>query len=622
MISKPRSLRVPRNPIGLLILLAAFAAAAGCSTANTPGGDVVVNHVDASGNSVSGWVAPTGGSHANSATMNYIAKGGSSSCTECHGSDLAGGISRVSCFGNTAGCHHGPIAGWVAVSPATQNHGVSAKKAPGSSGFVSCRICHGSDYLGGGANISCFPCHGVGAPHPRKPWRAGAGSLYDHVTTDNANASVCYDCHAYTGSPNPRNPHVPPTPAPAGTAPGCFNGTMCHNQAGHPAGWAATAPAAQPHGVSAKKDGTGAAQGFPYCQTCHGANFAGGLVSVSCFTCHGVSAPHAPKPWLGPTYTHTTTVEAGNASVCYVCHAYTGSPNPRNPHVPPSPAPSGTAPGCFNGTMCHNEVGHAVPFNTTNHFSETSTTFAADCGGCHAVTGTSPNSSAPLCITCHTAGSPLAALNCTSCHANPPSGATTAYPNAAGAHATHIALNSTGTPVTCDTCHNGLGSGTLSHYNRANARTGKNALRVPPGDTAFSTTYNAKTGASSFDNSAALSCSNVSCHGGQATPNWQTGALDVNTQCTSCHEFGSAPGTPQYNSPYSGKHDINASHRNCTACHNTTTLSANHFTALGTTAMEGPASATIGGGATAISNGNYNAATKSCSPGCHGTETW
>ena len=623
MISKPRSLRVPRNPIGLLILLAAFAAAAGCSTANTPGGDVVVNHVDASGNSVSGWVAPTGGSHANSATMNYIANGGSSSCTECHGSDLAGGISRVSCFGNTAGCHHGPIAGWVATSPATQNHGVSAKKAPGSSGFVSCRICHGSDYLGGGANKPCFPCHGVGAPHPRKPWRAGAGSLYDHVTTDNANASVCYDCHAYTGSPNPRNPHVPPTPAPAGTAPGCFNGTMCHNQGGHPAGWAAASPAPQPHGDAAKKDGTVAAQGFPYCQTCHGANFAGGSVNVSCFTCHGVSAPHAPKPWLGPTYTHTTTVEAGNAAVCYTCHAYTGSPNPRNPHVPPTPAPSGTAAGCFNGTMCHNEASHAVPFNTTTHYSVTSGTFTANCGSCHAVTGTSPVTGAPLCTTCHTAGSPLAATNCTSCHVDPPSGGT--YPNVAGAHAVHLGLNTAGTPVTCDTCHDGLGTGTLNHYNRANGRAGAGG-RVPPGDAAFLATYSAKTGASSFDNSASLSCSNVSCHGGVArsggtpgTPlNWQTGSLAVNTQCTSCH----ASGTAQYNSYNSGKHDLHVVSEGfaCTECHNTTTLAANHFTALGTTTMEGPASATIGGTGTSVPI--WNPTTKSCDPSCHSAQIW
>jgi predicted CxxxxCH...CXXCH cytochrome family protein len=240
----------------------------------------------------------------------------------------------------------------------------------------------------------------------------------------------------------------------------------------------------------------------------------------------------------------------------------------------------------------------------------TAATFPANCGSCHAVTGTSPVSGAPLCTTCHAAGSPLTALNCTSCHASPPNGGTgAAYANIAGAHATHITLNGTGTPVTCNTCHNGLGSNTLNHYNRAKAR-------VAPGDAAFPATYNAQTGASSFDNSAALSCSNVSCHGGQATPNWQTGALDVNAQCTSCH----SQGTAQFNSYNSGDHGINSSHSNCTNCHNTTTLAVDHFTNLSTTAMEGPASATIGGAGTLIPAGNYNAG--SCTPSCHGNETW
>ena len=152
MIPKPRSLRVLRNPIGLLILLAAAAAAAGCTNSNTSGdvGGVIVNHVDASGNSIPGWLTPTGGTHANSATMNYIATGGSSSCTECHGSDLAGGISRVSCFANTAGCHHGPIPNWNTAAV----HGATAKLAPGSSGFASCQICHGNKN-----DVRCKQCH-------------------------------------------------------------------------------------------------------------------------------------------------------------------------------------------------------------------------------------------------------------------------------------------------------------------------------------------------------------------------------------------------------------------------------------------------------------------------------
>jgi predicted CxxxxCH...CXXCH cytochrome family protein len=171
----------------------------------------------------------------------------------------------------------------------------------------------------------------------------------------------------------------------------------------------------------------------------------------------------------------------------------------------------------------------------------------------------------------------------------------------------------------CDTCHNGLGSGTLNHYNSAKSRT-------PPGDAAFPATYAAQTGASAFDNSAALSCSNVSCHGGQATPNWQTGTLDVNTQCTICH----VSGTTQFNSYNSGDHVFHVnvfgtSAFTCNLCHNATALAVNHFTALATPAMEGPASATIGGGSTLIPAGNYDPATQSCSPNtgiCHGTRTW
>ena len=190
-----------------------------------------MNHVLPSGGSVPGWTIPTGGSlHASAATNEYVSNGRLVSCTECHGADLSGGISRVSCFGNPVGCHHGTIAGWAT----PQVHGAWAKRAPGDGSFFSCQICHGNNFSGGGAGVSCFTCHGVNAPHAPKPWR---GSPYTHTDTDTANATVCYRCHAYTGTANPNNPHVPPTPAPAGTAPGCFNGTMCHNQAGpHPVG--------------------------------------------------------------------------------------------------------------------------------------------------------------------------------------------------------------------------------------------------------------------------------------------------------------------------------------------------------------------------------------------------
>jgi predicted CxxxxCH...CXXCH cytochrome family protein len=178
-------------------------------------------------------------------------------------------------------------------------------------------------------------------------------------------------------------------------------------------------------------------------------------------------------------------------------------------------------------------------------------------------------------------------------------------------------LNGAGTPISCDTCHNGLGTNTLNHYNRAKAR-------VAPGDAALLATYNAKTVPFSFDNTA-LSCSNVSCHGGQSTPNWQTGTLDVNAQCVNCHVFGPSLGNPQFNSPYSGEHNINASHRICTACHNTTTLAVNHFTTLAdNTISPAVAAATVGGAGTLITTWTPGAGTSgTCNATCHpGNRSW
>jgi predicted CxxxxCH...CXXCH cytochrome family protein len=111
-------------------------------------------------------------------------------------------------------------------------------------------------------------------------------------------------------------------------------------------------------------------------------------------------------------------------------------------------------------------------------------------------------------------------------------------------------------------------------------------------------------GAFAYD-PVANTCSNVSCHGGQTTPSWASGSINVNTDCTRCHALGTA----QFNSFNSGRftdpnlgvinlHDfhINSVGVICIDCHNTTNLAFNHFTHLETQIMEGPASATIGGG--------------------------
>jgi predicted CxxxxCH...CXXCH cytochrome family protein len=227
------------------------------------------------------------------------------------------------------------------------------------------------------------------------------------------------------------------------------------------------------------------------------------------------------------------------------------------------------------------------------------------CTECHG-SDLSGGTSDVACSTCHVNGSPIENTNCTSCHGNPPSG--TVDPNRAGAHNSvtgHFNAQVT-LPDACNTCHNGAGSGTLKHDNGTV-------------DVSILASYNAKSGTAVHN--ADGTCSEVSCHGGQTTPVWNTGSINVKTQCTLCHVVGTSAGTPEYNSPWSGRHDLHVNTQGiaCTACHDTAKLAVNHFTTLDTPALEGPASATIGGQpntlVTDYTGGN-------CTNACHVTRSW
>ena len=374
------------------------------------------------------------------------------------------------------------------------------------------------------------------------------------------------------------------------------------------------------HGLTAKQD-------LKYCQGCHGTagttQFNGGAASTSCqtATCHPAAKAHptrwyqAPQSFPGYASSHR---DAGSLdAACAICHKVSG----------PGTGQDNTAPSCYsdtyNGVICHSGgpggPNHAVPFPGTAHTTANQTSFNGNCAPCHAVSGTSPVTSAPLCTACHKSATALPFANCTSCHAKPPSG--TAYPNIAGTHSRHDAL--AGVTGVCTSCHNNLDSGTTGHYNRANAVPGKDTLRVPPGDAAFLAVYNAKAGSASFDNTA-LTCANVSCHGGVSAPNWRTGTISGNTDagCLACHRLGTAAGTPENNSPFSGLHSFHLNpagtvKATCVECHNmanATTGAANHFKFLNTPQMEGPASQTVEPNSSAA---NYNATNQTCTVNCH-----
>lgn len=149
-------------------------------------------------------------------------------CRSCHGSTAdpaqAGGIAQVSCFT----CHPNGINhpdNWALPG---QHGRLGAQAAPNLAnpiamvGFAHCAKCHGTTYDKGLA-ISCLTCH-TKAPHPNTPWTGKTVGAPSHVQTEITNAPECAKCHL--GGKN--SLLKPLTTPPAGTAPGCFNETLCH----------------------------------------------------------------------------------------------------------------------------------------------------------------------------------------------------------------------------------------------------------------------------------------------------------------------------------------------------------------------------------------------------------
>ena len=415
-----------------------------CSKAN----DRASNIDPSTGKHPSGWaVADTGGKH----TAAFLSV--PSSCYECHGKDLTGGISKVSCFSSSRSgmnCHAGGPSGHPAGWASPDSHGVAAKALlAGVNGMPHCQICHGTDFSGGMAKKSCLNsagCHGVNvmAAHSPAPWRdiakTGARS---HASTDNSNAAACAVCHA-----NGANSSRKPSPAaPAGTPPDCFNNTLCHGVEGHATGWSAPTL----HGAAAKAAsggyGTSPVSSFASCAACHGANYDGGSAEQSCLNnsaCHGtnVAAPHPAAPWRssGGGVTHTDT-DTDNAGQCATCH--TGGAN--SSRKPRAGDPTGVT-GCFNNTLCHGTEGHQAGWSAASLHGaaakgtpSTTTGFSAcqfchgstfnngtppsctNMSGCHGLLVSSPHPAKPWTsstagASTHTNTDPLNAATCAICH--------------------------------------------------------------------------------------------------------------------------------------------------------------------------------------------------------------
>jgi predicted CxxxxCH...CXXCH cytochrome family protein len=587
-------------------------------------------------------------------------------CAQCHGSDFLGGISRVSC----TQCHIGGVSSKHPQDWTQDQVKVWGKHAAYVAGVgnASCanEACHGQD-LGGveGSGPSCTSCHlgGTASKHPAE-WGDHAAALHLAYTLNNGGGKCATTaCHGsdlsgvVESGPSCKICHnIPPHPLTDAQAAGC---STCHPANGptskmfHP--W--DAPTSKNHSAYATTTGTGSCA----VTACHGTTLSGGDNCPSCTSCHlgGVNKVHPSSFGTGTTIitVHQTYVAQNTTSGCAnaACHgsALTGgtssAPSCTSCHLggvtTKHPVDFGGTPAlnhpsyvAFNGTAgcalaaCHGSDlagGVAGPSCSSCHLGGPTlkhpsafglTTRGVDLnhkayinlnavngsdgmggcrnGYCHGPLLTGVTGSGPACSTtqCHQAGSPdkPSLTPCASCHGKPPTGS--AAPNRAGAHAKHNAL--AGVANVCDTCHSGSGTGTENHFNGTV-------------NTQFLSAYNAKSGTATRN--ADGTCSKVSCHGGQTTPAWLTGTINVNAQCISCHAFG----TSEYNSFVSGRHDFHILDAGlpCNNCHDIAKLAPNHFASLGTTALEGPASATL------LNSLNYSGT--SCYASCHpDIRTW
>ena len=340
------------NKVGLMVRTCLAAALAlvfmGCSSSNSS-----APQLNAQGQHPADWVA----THWISFNQNK------NQCAPCHGSytdaTSTGGTTGINCFS----CHaqQTPVvyapnhpAGWQTVGN-VPFHGTYAKQVASlTGGFGHCAACHGSLYNNAdGTTASCMTCH-TNAPHPDKPWHGTTADGTNHANTDPSNAAECAKCHANGANLDPNDMPYRSTATP-GTAPGCFNNTLCHgSNPGHVYNW----QLGPEHGLLGAMATPGASTGMAACATCHGTvtgnpavyTFTGGA-GPSCLACH-TTAPHPPSTdtsWVNATTPAHAATDQGNCIVCVQCHAG-GAHSTVTPSFTP---PAGTAPTCFNGTMCH-----------------------------------------------------------------------------------------------------------------------------------------------------------------------------------------------------------------------------------------------------------------------------
>lgn len=148
-----------KRSLMLIVLCLSVTVIVGCGSPNS---NSLVNP-ETGQHSVS-WMTGSPIVHGATAENGLAAAGfGFAACQGCHGNDFMGGIAKVSCYTGTAnGCHNGPgqnhpAPGWVV--PLSAASTLPFHKTEAAANVAFCAKCHGADYLGGASGIACNSCH-------------------------------------------------------------------------------------------------------------------------------------------------------------------------------------------------------------------------------------------------------------------------------------------------------------------------------------------------------------------------------------------------------------------------------------------------------------------------------
>jgi predicted CxxxxCH...CXXCH cytochrome family protein len=311
--------------------------------------------------------------------------------------------------------------------------------------FAVCANCHGSDFKGGKAKVSCLTCHADGPTACTTCHGAGPTSNAHVVHREVAKLS-CSECHVVPATWDAEG-HIlrggvadpPPAEVTFGARAGltidpsdraappayrdgrCSN-VYCHGDALHAAGGTQTQPRwddpAPPGACDRCHGAPPPSHAQDHCATCHptSAPHIDGVVQVGrgpgCSGCHGdATSPAPPTDLSGNTFTTAIGVGAHRAHLeapsrlrgpvsCDTCHRVPVDVN--DPGHIDSPPPAKVTDGlgwdrttatCASA-WCH---GPARPVWTQ--------TGGAACGSCHGVPPATPSHNPGMtlatCVTCH-----------------------------------------------------------------------------------------------------------------------------------------------------------------------------------------------------------------------------